>query len=417
MKAEEQLDAINRILALAQASEFYRGRIPPAIPNLEEMKNIPFTSKEDLRQHSPFGLLCVDRIELYQYHESFGTTGTPISTWFTRDDMEQIARILSCWGVNLNENDRVLIRFPYAISSPAHQLHAAAHLCNACVIPVSSRNLISPFPRVLEIMKKLEVTVLAGLPLQAVLLAETAEILGMHPSADFPHLRAICTAGEPLPDARRRLIEEIWGVPVYDHYGMTELGPTVLECTYKNPHLAEDSFYLELLDEELREEVPEGEVGQIVITSLKRRANPLIRYITGDRGMWIKKACPCGQERILRIRGRKEDVLRIGDKVFDRWTLEEMISQLPCRRFWAAAPYGQALHLLLEKEHDEDLIASDLIARLEENYGVKLHVELLPKGALYDRRELLAIGIVGKPRYIYSQEEIEQNAHLHGARI
>ncbi len=165
------------------------------------------------------------------------------------------------WGVRINQEDTVLIRYPYAISSPAHLLQAAAQAQGACVIPASSRSTVSPFPRIVNLLQKLEVTVLAGLPLQMVLIAETAELLGLNPREAFPHLRAICTAGEALPDPRRKLIEKIWGKPVFDHYGMTECGPLVLDCEYQTPHTQDDYFYYELLADDLHSEVNPGDVG------------------------------------------------------------------------------------------------------------------------------------------------------------
>lgn len=407
------LEALNRVLERCKYSAFYKDRIPELpLKSIHEFKNIPLTTKADLRLHSPFGLLAVPRNSLYQYHESFGTTGIPVSSWFTREDIEDVSSLFQNWGIRINQDDTVLIRYPYAISSPAHLLQAAAQAQGACVIPASSRSTVSPFPRIVNLLQKLEVTVLAGLPLQMVLIAETAELMGLDPQEDFPHLRAIGTAGEALPGSRRQLIESIWGKPVFDHYGMTECGPLILDCQYQNPHTQDEYFYYELLADDLNSEVNHGDVGSLVITTLRRRGSPLIRYSTGDRARRIISDCNCGQKMSLQICGRQEDSILINDRILDRWDLENIVAELPCRRFWAAGPVEGGLHLVVEQERDDDEIKAEVIKTLAKKYQLNLKIEVAAKGALYDRSELLDIGVVGKPRYIYTAEEMKQQAYL-----
>ena len=168
-------------------------------------------------------------------------------------------------GVNLTERDTVLIRYPYAISQIAHTFHFAARRKGACVIAASSRSTISPFPRVVNMMRSLEVTVLAALPLQALLLARTAELMGLSPGEDFPHLRAICTAGETLTPRRRGSDPELWQVPVFDNYGMTEVGAAAMECSFGKLHPLVDHFVFEVM---MKTENPvrAGKVGLLYIT-------------------------------------------------------------------------------------------------------------------------------------------------------
>ncbi|MFZ5634432.1 MAG: phenylacetate--CoA ligase family protein [Bacillota bacterium] len=417
MKPQEKLKALNQLLEHCKASPFYKERLPGGpLGSLEELKNIPVTTKEDLRQHSPFGLICVPRRELYQYHETFGTTGVPVSTWFTREDLRYNAREITMCGVNFNEDDTVLVRFPYSISAVAHMVHAAAQLKHACVIPVGARSTVSPFPRVVNLMQKLAVTVLACLPLQAVLIAETAEMLGLKPNRDFPHLRAVCTAGEPLSRGRRRLLEDIWGVPVYDVYGMAEIGTAVVDCEFSNPHPLEDYFIFELLDEELKTEVKPGKLGYLVITSLKKKATPIIRYFTGDRARIVEKECPCGEEFCLEIRGRREDTITVGSRVLDLWDLDEIVSNLPFRRFWVAGEAPEGLHLVVEEEKAGGDISPALVSALEKKYQMRLYIEAVPRGTLYDRSELLSVGVVGKPQYIYTAAEMVEKKYIKSAR-
>lgn len=417
MKSQDKLEVLNKVLEHSKASSLYKQRIPDQpIRSLEELKQIPLTTKEDLRRHSPFGLICVPREELYQYHETFGTTGVPVATWFTKEDLRYNAREITMCGVNLNEDDTVLVRFPYAISAVAHMIHAAAQLKHACVIPAGARTTVSPFPRVVNLMQKLEVTVLACLPLQAVLIAETAEMLGVKPHRDFPHLRAICTAGEPLTHGRRKLLEDIWGVSVFDFYGMAEIGTAVVDCEFGRLHPLEDYFIFELLGEDLKTDVKQGELGYLVITTLKKMATPVIRYLTGDRARVVEKECACGKDFSLEIRGRREDTLAVGGQVLDLWDLEEILSNLPCRRFWVAGPAPGGLHFVVEEEKPGDHVSSELISMMEKKYKMKFRIEVVPKGTLYDRSELLAVGVVGKPQYIYSAGEMEQKEYIKSAK-
>lgn len=417
MTVAEKLTALNRTLQQCRKSRFYRDRLPARpLPSLEALQDLPLTTKADLRAASPFGLLCVPKTELCQYHESFGTTGTPVSSWFTRQDLEDNAWEVAVNGVGFAPGDIVLIRFPYAISAAAHVFHEAAKLKGACVIPASSRSTVSPFPRVITMMRRLEVTVLAGLPLQALLLAETAELGGRDPRADFPSLRAICTAGESLSPSRRNLLEELWGVPIFNYYGLTELGNVAADCRFGRLHPAEDFFLIELLRADFRTPAKPGEFGYLVITTLRRAASPVVRYLTGDRARWVPEACTCGKQGYLEVRGRDEDLLRVGDRVLDLWDLEQILSHLPCRRFWVAAPLPGGVQFVVEQEKPLDWIAPDLKKSLERKYRLSLSFQVVPKGTLYDRRELLSVGRVGKPKYVYTEEELRQGAHLKSAK-
>lgn len=417
MTPQEKLAALNQLLSHAKSSLFYSERLPEKpLTTLAEFKGIPLTTKEDLKKCGPCDLLCVPKRDLFQYHETFGTTGSPISVWYTKGDFEHSSQSLTQWGVNFRNDDIILIRFPYAISTIAHLVHEAAHRKDACVIPASSRTVVSPFIRIINLMQKLEVTILASLPLQAILIAETAEMLGLKPAVDFPRLRAICTAGETLPYERRRLIEEIWQVPVFDNYGMTELGPTTLDCPYGTTHPIADDFILEILDETLTIEVEPGQIGYLVVTTLNRTATPMIRYFTGDRARFVQKNCPCGQELALEIHGRREDTLVIGTKQLDRWDLEKIISLLPCRRFWVAGPSDQGLQLIVEQEKPGDSLAKEVLSKIQEEWQITVNIEIVPKGTLYDRSQLLEVGVVGKPRYIYTAAEMATQAYLKSPR-
>ncbi|HBF40148.1 MAG TPA: CoF synthetase, partial [Firmicutes bacterium] len=303
-----------------------------------------------------------------------------------------------------------------AISNIAHLVTAAAHLCQSCVVPAGARSTVSPFPRVVSLLRKLKVTVLACLPIQALLIAETAELMGFDPKVDFPDLRSLCTAGEPLSPAKRKVLTGIWGVPVYDNYGMTEIGAAVVDCEYGRPHPLEDYFLFEILQDDLKNHAEPGETGFLVVTTLRRNGTPMIRYLTGDRARLTEEECSCGNIRKLEIHGRIEHTIMVESRRFDLWDLEEIVFQLPCRRFWAVGPVPGGLHFVIENESDSE-VSPELLRELEETYEVKIQVTVVPKGTLYDRDELLSIGVVGKPQYIYTAQEMAEQKYLKSARI
>ncbi|EPX61483.1 Phenylacetate-coenzyme A ligase [Cystobacter fuscus DSM 2262] len=400
------LEAINLVLRHARNSPFYRNHLPSTrLQSWKDFKRLPFLRKEDLRQQSPEGLVCVPRQKVLQYHETSATTGDPVSVWYSGESMARIHTQLAEWGVGFHEEDRVLIRFPYALSSIAHFVQAAVHRKQACVIAADTGTPITPLPRVVQLMRKLQVSVLATLSLQAVVIAEAAEMAGLDTRRDFPHLRAICCGGEPLTPYRRQLLHEIWGVPVYDNYGMTETGPQAMDCAQHGLHPWGD-FWMEVLDDRLEQEVAQGETGNLVVTSLTPEATPMIRYVTGDRVRLLTRPCACGQNTTLQVRGRADDILWVQDKPFDLWELQAIVSKLPSRRFWKAAAEPRRLRFIVEKERDGDQIQPGLLEQLRQDHGVQVWVDLVPKGTLYDRNEPVAFGRPGKPSYTCTPAEL-----------
>lgn len=417
MKEDEKLAALNNTLVLCKKSSFYRNRLPVKLNSLAELKEIPVTTKEDLRKNSPFGLVCVPGKELYQYHESFGTTGTPVSSWLTKEDLRTNGRQINSGGIYFSKDDTVLVRFPYAISSIAHYVHTAAQLKGACVIPASSRTTVSPFPRIIELMQKLKVTVLAGLPLQALLLAETAEMLGLDPAQDFPKLRAIFVAGETLTESKRKLLADIWNVQIINNYGMTEVGSMLTDCEFCRLHPSEEYYIFEIVRDDLKTKVKPGEIGNLVVTTLVKKATPVMRFLTGDRAKTVSEECACGQEVSIEIHGREQDAMKIGKRVLDLWDLDEIVSHLPCRRFWVVGPRNKGVLFVVEEEQEDTHISMELIRHLEKKYKLPIEIEIVPRGTIYERRKLLEAGEAGKPRYIYSAQEIKRKAYLRATRL
>ncbi|MBC9783744.1 phenylacetate--CoA ligase family protein [Heliobacterium chlorum] len=415
---ENQLDRINWALQRSRSALFYRERLPNhCLHSVEEFRSLPLTFKEDLVRHSPFGFVSVPLDELRQYHETFGTTSATASTWLNEIDLRDNADQVNTCGVQFRPDDVVLIRFPYAISLIAHMVHRAVQDRGGSVIAASSRSTISPFPRVIELMQKLHVTVLAGLPMQMLLIAETAELLGMNPATDFPTLRALVTGGEPLSTGKRKLLERIWGVPVFELYGTTETGTMATGCSNGRLHLLEDYYLFEVLKEDLRTEAAPDEIGYLVITTLTEKATPLVRYVTNDRVIRTSHACPCGNDEFLQVRGRRQEIISIEGKHIDLWDLDAIVSHLPCQRFWVAGPDEKGLKLIVEAESTEDQVTAGTQQRMEQQLGLPLDLQIVPKGTLYNRDELLSVGVVGKPRYIYTAAEMANQKYLSSVKV
>jgi phenylacetate-CoA ligase len=369
---------------------------------LESIGHLPFTIKEELRTAGAFGNLAVDKKDICEYHESFGTTGTPTSTWFTREDLATGGRQMNLTGVGLASDDLVLIRFPYAISLPAHLMQQAAWQAGAGVVPASSRNTITPYPRVLKLLQKLQVTVIAGLPSEMEWLAETARLLGLDSSKDFPHLRAICVAGELLSDKRRDHIQKLWNASVYNMYGSTETANIAAMCEHGSLHITEEDFYIEALKTDLSGPVKPGEKGMAAVTSLSHQGSPLLRYLNEDVISITREACPCGDERKVMIHyGRLKDRAVIDGKVLDAKEIHEAVYSLhPAPVAWKAQIGDNGIHLLLDSHHSGDWESESAEKILTEQLKVPVTLEIVEDGILFDRSQLLHISASKKPDYI-----------------
>jgi phenylacetate-CoA ligase len=408
LDAQEKLSSLNDVLKYAKTSTFYAKRLPHLpLRTLADIKQIPITTKNDLRQHSPFGLLPNAAESLAQYHESSGTTGRPVAIWYSKTDLDEISNQIATNGFKFKEKDIVLIRFPYALSTISHFIHQTVQKQNGCVVPADSRTTVTPMPKVIDLLQTLHVTVLACNSLQSIMLAEVAEMNNLNPKTDFPALRAIYTAGEPLTPFRRALIEDIWGVPVFDNYGMTEAGTIMVDCSFQQLHLFEDCFHVEVLEDDLQTAVKDGDCGNLVVTTLRKRATPMIRYLTGDIVQVNHHPCSCGSGCSYQIRGRKDEMLTINTIRLDLYVIEKMISRLPARRFWTVGKWNNHLYLFIEKESDYDMVSNEYVETLRATFGIGLSILLLEKGTLYDRHEPLSFGMKAKPRYYLTDQETE----------
>jgi phenylacetate-CoA ligase len=366
---------------------------------LERIQTLPLTTKEDLRKAGVFGHLAVEMKEVAQYHESTGTTGEPSSSWFTREDLMIGGGQLKECGVRLTAEDLVLIRFPYAMALPAFLMQHAAWQTGAGVVPASGRTAVTPYPRVLQIMERLRVTVMAGLPREMELLAEAARLVGSTSSTDFPALRAICVAGELMSDRRKEHIEKLWGVPVFNMYGSTETANIAAMCEYGAMHIVEQDFVVEVLHEDGSGSVAEGARGFAAITTLSHHGSPLLRYFNNDIISVEPCLCSCGRTMGKLVHyGRSKDRIRFGDTVLDAMDIHDAVYSLsPAPDAWKALEQETSMHFLLDSHHSGKWSVEDIRSRLSDKLQVPVTVEI---ATLLDRVELMSNVPSIKPVYI-----------------
>ena len=406
-----QLDRLRETLALAAHTAYYAPRLAGVcIESLDDLARLPLTPKEDVRAASPFGLLAVESQELFQYHESYGTTGTPTSSWLTADDFHNFATQINHAAVDFHPGDRVLVRFPYAISVPAHIFGQAARDRGACVIPVSSRTEISPYSRVIELLGRLEVTVLGCLPMEAIWLAETARQMGRDSRHDFPHLRAICTAGELLTDARRARIADLWQAKVFNLYGCTEAGNMAADCPAGRLHLSWDHFLWEVLDEKTGKPVAPGELGVAVVTTLTRRAMPLVRFVLGDYvRLRSSPQCRCGRTSpVLEHYGRDLNRFEFAGRMFFVRDLEERLLDSPVEslgNLWLIEVRPSEVRFRVEAQRPDPPLYRRLEQRVRAELGLPLVIEAVAPGGLLNRCRLMKVQPVHKPRVVGCLQE------------
>ncbi len=319
------------------------------IRSLDDLSRLPFTIKQDLRDNYPYGLFAVPLRDVVRVHASSGTTGQSTVVGYTKNDIKTwsnlVARIITAAGVG--KNDVIQIAFGYGLFTGGFGLHYGAELIGTSVIPISSGNT----KRQIQIMQDFKSTALVSTPSYALIIADTMMEMGINPSG--LSLRYGLFGGEPWSEGMRREIHQKLGILATDNYGLSEvIGPGISgECQECNGlHINEDHFLLEVLDPVTLEPVPEGEIGELVITTLTKEAFPMIRYRTRDLSRIIPGPCPCGRSfrRMERVMGRSDDMLIIkGVNIFPM-QIEKVLFDVE-----GTKPHYQ---IIVEREHHADRV-------------------------------------------------------------
>jgi phenylacetate-CoA ligase len=349
-----QLQRLQKTLALvADNVPCYQSKFrdlgfqPGDLHSLEDLRHLPFTTKEDLRVNYPYGMFAVPMREVVRIHSSSGTTGKPTVVGYTKEDIkvwtELVARFMTAAGVT--QEDIVHIAFGYGLFTGAFGLHYGSEAIGASVIPISGGNT----DKQLMIMQDYCSSVLVCTPSYGLTLADRMEKQGIDPSSLA--LRVGLFGAEPWSEQMRVELEQRLGIIATDNYGLSEImGPGVAgECLYKQGmHFAEDHFLAEIIDPDSGEVLPEGSVGELVITSLTKQAFPMVRYRTRDITRLNYGTCECGRTlaRMEKTRGRSDDMLIIkGVNVFPT-QIEEVLFQVE-----GCEPHYQ---LIVDRENNMD---------------------------------------------------------------
>ncbi|MBR0146519.1 MAG: phenylacetate--CoA ligase [Eubacterium sp.] len=331
---ETQLAQVtDRIDALVSAGSFYGKKLKEAgiagVHSVEEFEELPFSEKADLRDAYPLGLMTAPEEKIVRIHSSSGTTGLPVIIPYTQKDVDdwaiQFARCYEMAGIT--NKDRIHITPGYGLWTAGIGFQLGCERLGAMAIPMGPGNT----EKQLKMMMDMKSTVLCATSSYALLLAEEIQKRGIR---DQIHLTKGVIGSERWGETMRKRIHEELGIELYDIYGLTEIyGPGIgINCNQGTAmHYWDDYIYLEIIDPVTLKPVPDGELGEIVITTLQKEGAPLIRYRTHDLSRIVPGECPCGSKypRIDVIMGRTDDMVKIkGVNVFPS-QIEEVLHEFP----------------------------------------------------------------------------------------
>lgn len=312
-----QTERLKKTVRQCMNSEFYRRRFaeshidPDDIRSLSDLSRIPFTTKQDLRDSYPFGMSAVPLSRVVRLHSSSGTTGTPTVILHTQRDIDEWANAVArcLYMVGLRPGDIFQNSSGYGMFTGGLGFQYGAERLGMLTVPAAAGNT----KRQIKFITDFGTTALHAIPSYAGRLYEVMEEMGIDPRRDT-HLRTLIIGAEPHSEEQRRRIEQMLGVKAYNSFGMSEMcGPGVaFECTEQNGlHIWEDYYIVEIVDPMTLEPVPEGEVGELVLTTINREAMPLLRYRTRDLTRILPGECPCGRHhlRLDRMKGRSDDMI------------------------------------------------------------------------------------------------------------
>lgn len=312
-----QTERLKKTVRQCMNSEFYRRRFaeshidPDDIRSLSDLSRIPFTTKQDLRDSYPFGMSAVPLSRVVRLHSSSGTTGTPTVILHTQRDLDEWANAVArcLYMVGLRPGDIFQNSSGYGMFTGGLGFQYGAERLGMLTVPAAAGNT----KRQIKFITDFGTTALHAIPSYAGRLYEVMEEMGIDPRRDT-HLRTLIIGAEPHSEEQRRRIEQMLGVKAYNSFGMSEMcGPGVaFECTEQNGlHIWEDYYIVEIVDQMTLEPVPEGEVGELVLTTINREAMPLLRYRTRDLTRILPGECPCGRHhlRLDRMKGRSDDMI------------------------------------------------------------------------------------------------------------
>lgn len=290
------------------------------VKTLEEFREIPFTTKEDVQKYYPFGFLGTSLENVCAYNESSGTSGgdsnrsSRVASYSTKNDLDLDLRRRTAGDLKFNKNDIIFNALPYAYTSSGINFHLAALNAGAMVIPADNSSMLSSFRKQVDVIRRINPTIIiTSYPYIYITLFKMLKI----PVEELSNLRAVQLCGMATSREGKRKISKFFnGVPVYDTYGMSEFGAITSSCNFGHAHVNEE-FYIEIINPKTLEWAEDGTGGEIVITTINREGSPKIRYRTGDIGKLYTSGCECGRKSPrLEVLGRLKDLIEIGNRRF-----------------------------------------------------------------------------------------------------
>lgn len=397
-----QLERLQKTVEHCMNSPFYKkrfeeiGMTPQDIQSLDDLQRIPFTTKQDLRDNYPFGLASVPLEKTVRLHSSSGTTGNPTVILHTQKDLDEwanaVARCLHMVG--LRPGDVFQNSSGYGMFTGGLGFQYGAERLGMLTVPAAAGNT----KRQLKFITDFGTTALHAIPSYVTRMYEVMEEMGMDPRRDTK-LKTLVIGAEPHSEEQRRRIEEMMGVKAYNSFGMSEMcGPGVaFECQEQNGlHIWEDYYIVEIIDPDTLQPVPEGEVGELVLTTINREAMPLLRYRTRDLTRILPGECPCGRhhKRLDRMKGRSDDMIILkGVNIFPI-QIETILMQ------FKELSSNYLITLQTQDSNDEMIVEVELENLFTDDYGrlqsltreitrllkdeilVTPYVKLVPKGSL-----------------------------------
>lgn len=397
---------------------YYRNRMqeagigPENINSIDDLSKLPFTTKTDLRDNYPFGLFAVPMSEIVRIHASSGTTGKPTVVGYTRNDLakwsEVMARTLTAAGAN--KNDVIHVAYGYGLFTGGLGLHYGGEKIGASVIPISGGNTA----RQIQLMHDFGSSVLACTPSYALYLAEAISESGI--DRDDLKLKVGVFGAEPWTENMRKEIEQKLRIKAIDIYGLSEIiGPGVAsECIHQTGlHINEDHFYPEIIDPETLQPVPDGQVGELVFTTITKEGLPMVRYRTRDLTRLKRERCTCGRTlvRMEKCLGRSDDMLIIrGVNLFPSQVESVLLGMAEIK------PHYQLLvdrinnldtlelmvevdeAFFLDKISQLEALKNKITSNLEDTLGLGIKVTLVEPKAI-GRSEGKAIRVVDKRKF------------------
>ena len=418
-----ELEVVRDLVERARRAPFFAKKLAGRrLDSWDDFFALPVTTKAELRAAEPTDTLAVPLAEIWHYHESFGTTGRPLSSWFTRADFDREVELDSRWTTPVQPGARVLNRLPYSFAVPPFVVEQKARATGGVVIPASNLNWNVSYVRTLDLIHRLRADVLVGLPLEPVILALLASRQGYDLERDLGSVRHLMLGGGAVSPALKAWLERKWKASVGLVYGLTETGGSASMCPAWRLHLHPGAFITEVVDPRTYERVAPGEVGVLLVSSYYRRGSPLVRYDTRDWCRVHTMPCPCGEAgRTFDVLGRLDDTIVLDGKTVYFADLEQAALEAAGELdspLWFAIVTGRRLHLRLETHNGVRELAPAARDRLADTLKVPLRVEVCRKGELLNLTAMASTPEVGKPQALCDwRKDPRRSATLYEALI